>query len=159
MKKNGDVGLLESAARIGGMSIARHMHAIWGVDIVSILVKILLSEPVTVPHYQSIATARGAVAALGLLGADSKGKPWPVARKFNFDQVDWRALSGQAVNVYPEKMSMLPGTSIIQPYQPAKGALNFHGMLYLEADDATILVNSCRQTLDNMNSHLEDCTS
>jgi hypothetical protein len=109
---------------------------------------------VDIPQYQSVAEAKGAAAALGIIGANSQGTAWETPRTFNFDLIDWSRLSGQDVNVFPEKMSLAPGSFVVQPYQPSKGALNFHGMLYMEARDSETLIKSCIQTLDNLGSHL-----
>jgi len=154
LMRNREIGLLEVAARIGGTTIARQVHEVYGICLVDQLLSSLLGEPAVRSHTQRPPASFGAAGSLEVLGANAQGVPWSQPHRFQFDLIDWATLTGPGVTVELEHGQSLESGSTIHPYVLGRGILNAGAVLYVKAADASSLLKACHDILNNLESAL-----
>jgi biotin carboxylase len=86
---NGGVSFLETAARMGGVAIAKEVDEVFGIDYINLFLDVMLGERAPIPSFEQN-PPRCAAASVALIGCDSNGTPWRGAKTFEPEQVDWR---------------------------------------------------------------------
>jgi biotin carboxylase len=150
---DGQVCLLETAARLGGAAITCQVEAVHGVDLVTQLIRAVLGQPVELPD-RMLLSGTGAAASVALLATDSSGRPWRSQPRFVPERVDWsRMLStGSRIELVPA--STVPSGSTMPRYDDAAGTRNFAGLALLRAADAATLLRDTYALLDGLEDAL-----
>jgi len=155
LQANGELCLIETAARVGGMAIARQLDQVWRLDIVTLLGQILLGEACDIPPLRVEGDARRAAASLAVIGADSNGNPWSRPLPFFPDQIDWVRISeDEDIQVRVEWAQSGKAGALVHPYDEFRGVLNYWGMLFVDAPDARRLNRVCLNIMDNLEKEL-----
>jgi biotin carboxylase len=147
---DGGLCLLESSARLGGAMVTREVEIAYGVDLIGSLACALLGEDPGLPDYMQVGGHRRAAASVALLATDSTGHPWESLPVFNPTRVDWASLISPGSNAeVVADLSIPPGTPMPR-YDPASGALNFAGLLFLDSPDPHTLLHDTYRVLDGL---------
>lgn len=150
---DGEAYVIESAARLGGVMVAAEVEAVFGHDLIAMLVREHLGELVSYPDPMPVA-GTGAAGSLSLIATDSTGKPWQHRLTWDSAAVDWSGIlsPGSVIEAVPG-LSIPDGTPM-PVYDPSNGAINYGGIFYLRAADAHTLVRDCHAVLDNLEGAL-----
>lgn len=153
----GQLYVIESAARFGGCMVTKEVEAVFGIDPITALTKILLGEKPELPS-QMLLEGEGAAASLALIPASADGKPWTSTPVWNSQTANLAELVSPRSSI-----EIIPGLSIadgtrIPPYDPSAGADNWAGIFFLTAPDASTLLSDCYSVLDGLEAHLTDRT-
>ncbi|MGC4814792.1 ATP-grasp domain-containing protein [Micromonospora sp. DT228] len=136
---DGDVAVIETAARFGGSVITRVVEHVFDLDMVSMLTRQLLGEEVEYPG-RMLVRGRGAAATLAWLPVDASGRPWtsqPVWRP-EAARLETLLSSGSTIESVAELTA--PAGSTVPRYDPAGGARNCFGRFFVTAEDAETLM-------------------
>ncbi|MEU6083781.1 ATP-grasp domain-containing protein [Streptomyces sp. NPDC047108] len=149
--QDGEMWVIETAARFGGAMTVPQIEEVFGLDLVGMLVEHLLGRTVDWPD--SILTredSRGAAGSLVVLAVDSHGEPWPDRRLWDFPAVDWPSLvsDGSRLSVVSEH-SLTDGTPV-PVYDPAAGANTMAALCLLNAVDPVTVVRDFESLVDAM---------
>ena len=151
---DGGLCLLESAARLGGAMVTREVETAYGVDLIGALTRALLGEDPGLPDEMQVAGASRAAASVALLATDSHGLPWPNLPIFDAHRVDWQSLVSEGTRAEViDDLTISPGARM-PPYDAAAGALNFAGLLFLDAPDPQTLLADTYHVLDGLHACL-----
>ncbi|MFY1587089.1 ATP-grasp domain-containing protein [Micromonospora sp. WMMD734] len=136
---DGSLAVVETAARFGGSVIARVVEHVFGLDMVDMLVRQLLGEPVDYPE-RMLTRGRGAAATLAWLPADASGRPWTSEPVWRPEATQLEALlsPGSTIETVPELTA--PAGSTVPRYDPAAGARNCFGRFFVTAVDPETLI-------------------
>ncbi|KAA2253913.1 ATP-grasp domain-containing protein [Solihabitans fulvus] len=152
---DGELTVIESAARFGGCMLVREIEDVFGLDMISMLTRELLGERVEYPERMRTA-GTGAAATLAMIAADSAGRPWRDQRIWDDRELDWSTLVSAGTSVSVVEQQTLPRGTLIPRYDPSDGALNWAGIFYLRAADAETLLRDCYGILDNLHLALPE---
>jgi biotin carboxylase len=143
---DGRLSLLETAARFGGLLLTRQIELIYGLDLVSALIRTLLGSDPGLPA-EPLGVGRCAAGSVNLLGADSTGKPWTTSPEFTPAEINWGQLisPGTRVEVAAD-FSSPPGTRL-RSYDPSLGSLNLGAVLLVEARSPELLLRDAHALL------------
>ncbi|MEU9128853.1 ATP-grasp domain-containing protein [Kitasatospora sp. NPDC048540] len=141
---DGSMWVIETAARFGGVLTTRQAETVFGLDMIGMLVRQLLGEPVEYPPAM-LTTGTGAAASLAILPVDADGRPWTELPCWDFDAVDWPALLGPGSTVEPVREHSLKPGSAMPPYEEAGGANAMAALLFVTADSAQALLADCER--------------
>ncbi len=75
LKADGSMALIESAARLGGVNVARQMTEVFGLNPVTMLSQALLGQRVDYPS-RLLIEGRGAAGTVAIIATDSVGRRW-----------------------------------------------------------------------------------
>ncbi|RSS64869.1 ATP-grasp domain-containing protein [Streptomyces sp. WAC07061] len=139
---DGAMWLIETAARFGGVMTTRQVEAVFGLDMIGMLVRELLGRDVGYPD-RMLTEGEGAAGSLVVLAVDAGGRPWTTLPAWDFEAVDWPALiaPGSRVELVREH-SLAPG-SPVPPYEEAGGANSMAALCFLTAESAPRLLADC----------------
>lgn len=152
---NGEVAFLETAARMGGVAIAKELDEVFAVDYVGLFLDIILGNDCQIPAFEAN-PPRGAAASIALIGCDSRGVQWSSARMFVPDQVDWETLTGEDTTVSVQLAQSISPGSPFPPYDLSGGVLNYAGQAFLVSTNAATLKTSAYKLLDELEQHLPE---
>jgi biotin carboxylase len=145
--------LLETAARPGGSTATALAENVFGIDLIGLQTAEALGLPQNYPERMLI-DGKGAAASIYLFAADSTGKPWRSDIAFSWQQLNWSELVSPASRVEIIPSQMVSSGTVISPYHPGSGALNYAGSVLLHSPDPeTLLVDSYR-LIDNLEEAL-----
>jgi biotin carboxylase len=146
LQRDGRLSLLESAARLGGTTLPRLIHDVFGVDLIDLVVRVLLGEEAALPDRMVTSSPTGkAAGTVWVFSADREGRPWRSLPDFRPERVDWARLVAPTSAVEVVWSQSLPAGSPIPAFLPTSGGRNSAGTLYLRAaDPATLLADSHR---------------
>lgn len=150
---NGQLAFLETAARMGGVAIAKQLDHVFGIDYVDLFLSVLLGSEVRIPAFEEN-PPRGAAASVAVIACDSRGKPWRSARAFESSAVDWAGLVGRQAEVHIELAQSIPMGSRVPPYDVAGGLLNYAGQAFLVSHSSATLKSAAYQLLDGLEQQL-----
>jgi biotin carboxylase len=123
---DGGVSFLETAARMGGVAIAKELDEAFGLDYVDLFIGVLLGDDAVPPAFEATVP----------------------------ELVDWDALvDGLAIVHIEAAQSMAPGGEI-KPYDAYGGVLNYAGQALLVADDPAKLKRAAYLLLDRLEQRL-----
>ncbi len=152
---DGGVSFLETAARMGGVAIAKEIDEVFGIDYVGLFLDVLLGKDTRMPAFEENAPRRAA-ASVALIGCDSRGTPWREARTFAPDRVDWHALVEDRADVRIQLAQSAEFGSAMTPYDGAGGLLNYAGQAFLVSDTPADLKRAAYALIDGLESRLPD---
>jgi biotin carboxylase len=157
LQRDGQLCLLENAARLGGAMIPRLVHEAFGVDLLDLVVCTLLDKCAELPESMLTDNASsGAVASLMLLATDSRGTPWSSLPAFRPDDLDWRTLTSTGTQVDLVRTQSRPNGASMPAFSPTAGARNCAGTLLLRAADPHTLRDDCYRIMDGLESALSE---
>jgi biotin carboxylase len=151
---DGSIQLIESAARLGGVNVAREMDAVFGVDPIELLTRALLGQSVDLPPHM-LTEGHGAAGSLSIIATDSAGRPWAGGERiWDSRAVDWHGLLSAGSRIEAVPGLTIPDGSAMPRYGSANGARDYAGLFYLRASDAQTLVRDCYSVLDGLEAAL-----
>ncbi|MER6915301.1 ATP-grasp domain-containing protein [Streptomyces sp. NPDC000594] len=153
LRADGGIAVIETAARFGGVMITRMVEEVFGLDPISLLVRELLGEEVAYPSRMPV-SGRGAAASLVAAPADAVGTPWRTRPAWRPRQVEWDGIVTPGTAVEPVAAFDLPPDHPIPDYDPAAGAANWLGVLFVTAADAPTLLKDCTAVLGGLEEAL-----
>ncbi|MGW3891948.1 ATP-grasp domain-containing protein [Micromonospora chokoriensis] len=150
---DGRLSVIESAARFGGSAITEVVETVFGVDLVTMLIRELLGEPVDYPPAMLV-DGSGAAAEMSLLGTNSAGVPWRSAPVWDSRTAELSRLVSPGSHIrHVAGLTVADGTAI-PAYEPARGITNCVGMLVLTAPTAEQLLADTYAVLDGLEARL-----
>lgn len=153
LMSDGQVSFLETAARMGGVAIAKELDAVFGLDYVDLFLSVILGEAADIPAFEHT-PARCAAASVALIACDSYGVPWKSMRNFEPEQVNWSELLDNQAEVNIEyAQSITPGSSIA-PYDISGGLMNYAGQAFLTSSTPDRLKRAAYLMLDGLEQSL-----
>lgn len=150
---DGSVSFLETAARMGGVAIAKEVDEVFGLDYVDLFIGTLLGDETPPPAFETT-PVRKAAASVAIMGCDSHGTPWQQSRAFLPDEVDWNALVDGLATVHIELSQSMPLAGEIKPYNASAGVLNYAGQAFVVAERPEDLQKAAYLLLDRLGQHL-----
>jgi biotin carboxylase len=152
---NGELSVLETAARYGGVMVLPEIEHVYGVDMVAALTAILLGDKPDLPaRMLTDADASGAAGSLSLIATDANGRPWQRRPIWDSTVIDWKRLlsPGSTARVVPG-LSIRDGDPM-PVYDNASGARGYGGIFFVQASDAGTLVHDCYSILNGLEREL-----
>jgi len=149
----GTAVLLESAARFGGSAITAVVETVFGVDMVGLLTRQLLGEPVEYPE-RMLTTGSGAAAELSLIGADSRGRPWATTPVWDSRTANLAALVSPGSTITHVTGLTAPDGTRVPRYDETLGITNCIGMLFLTAPNRHQMLADTYAVLDGLEQRL-----
>lgn len=152
---DGRLCLLESAARPGGSTATSMSAAVFGVDVVTLQMGEALGIPQTYPE-QMLVVGKEAAGSLYLCPADTTGTAWAGPTRIGWRDLDWNQLvsSGSRVEITPSQM--IPDKTVVTPYHPGTGALNYIGAAMIYSSDPQTLLEDCYRLIDGLERAFQD---
>lgn len=154
LAKDGELYVIESAARFGGCMVVKELEVVFGLDAIGMLTRQLLGEPVDYPERMLTAAGGRAAASLALIPAAADGTPWTTTPVWDSRAVDWSRLLAPTSTIDAVPGLTIPDGTRVPPYDPAAGAGNWAGIFFLTADDADTLLADCHAVLDGLEAAL-----
>jgi len=153
LRADGELAVIETAARFGGVLITKEVEHVFGFDPIGALVRELLGERVDYPDRMLI-DGHGAAASLAPIPADSAGNPWHTTPLWQPSTVHWPALLSPSSTI--EQAPAFGGEAgvPVRAFDPAGGSGNWLGLFFLTATDAATLHRDCSAVLDGLESAL-----
>jgi biotin carboxylase len=153
---NGELAVLETAARYGGVMVLPEIERVYGLDLIAALTDILLGDKPDLPARMltDADATGGAAGSLSLIATDANGRPWQQRLTWDSTVIDWdRLLSpGSTARVVPG-LSIPDGTPM-PVYDNASGARGYGGIFFVQAPDAGTLVRDCYSILNGLEQEL-----
>lgn len=146
---DGRVSFLETAARMGGVVIAKEVEEVFGIDYVNLFLDVLLGEQTSMPAFEENAP-RCASASVALIGCDSRGQPWRSAKLFEPGRVNWDLLVQGRANVSIQLAQSIESGEEMTPYDGAGGLLNYAGQAFLLSDTPENLKQAAYSLIDGL---------
>jgi len=145
--------LLETAARLGGSTAVALAEVVFGIDLIGLQASEALGQHPSYPE-RMLTSGTGAAASLYLFAASTAGQPWAAQTAFNWKQLDWTELVSGASRVEILPSQMIPDGTVITPYRPGSGALNYAGSVLLHSPDAETLLTDSYRLINNLEAAL-----
>ncbi|MFD9221728.1 acetyl-CoA carboxylase biotin carboxylase subunit family protein [Streptomyces sp. NPDC060064] len=145
----GQMWVIETAARFGGAMTVPQIEEVFGLDLIGMLVDHLLGRPVTWPtRARTPGEARGAAGSLVVLAVDGAGDAWPDRRVWDFPTVTEAVpvSDGSRLSVVAE--NSLPDGVLVPVYDPAAGANTMAALCLLSAVDPQTVIRDFRTLVD-----------
>jgi biotin carboxylase len=154
---NGELYVIESAARFGGCMVVREIETVFGLDPIAMLTRQLLGEHVSYPPRMLVEGHRAA-ASLALIPTDAAGRPWTTTPVWDSQAIQWDRLISPGSTIETVKGLTVPDGTRIPPYDPSAGAGNWAGIFFVTASDADVLLADCHSVLNGLEGALGDVT-
>jgi biotin carboxylase len=151
---DGELVIIESAARFGGSVITRVLESVFGLDVVTMLARQLLGEVVQYPD-RMLVRGRGAAATLAWVPADASGVPWTSTPVWDPGRVSLDALVSPGSSIEIVRELTAPAGTRVPEYDPSGGARNCFGRFFVTADDAETLLGDLYSVLNGLESTLK----
>jgi biotin carboxylase len=147
---DGEVRLIETAARFGGHLLTRQVEVAYGFDLVTALTEAAVGHRPRLPDRMLVPSGGRAAGTVNMIAADSLGRRWSTSPVYAPDRLDLGSLvsPGSSIEVVPD-FTVTPGTRMAA-YEPSRGSLNLAGVCYLEAPDAETLVRDAYSVMDGL---------
>lgn len=151
LQANGELCMVESAARTPGALMTRQILEVFGVDMIDLLSRALLGETIDVPplQYQPVHGAAGPVAIISLTPG---GEPWRHYPRIN-KALDLRSYLNPAVEFEIAWGSDYEDGEPVKPYDPKLGTPNYIANVFLKAPTVELLIEA-QQVLMNQSEHI-----
>ncbi len=150
---NGGVMLIETAARMGGVAIARQLHTVFDINYVDLLICILLGEECDIPKFEA-KQPQIAAASMSLIAANSKGMPWESSRYFDPVGIDWHELAGDDIKVSVERAQSMEYGCEMPPFFSSGGVLTNAGIAFVTAPNVYRLATAVKDILNGLEHRL-----
>jgi biotin carboxylase len=154
---DGEMWVIETAARFGGVMTTRQVETVFGLDMLGMLVRQLLGEHVEYPGRMLVHGTGGDAAAAGslvILAADPLGRPWEELPPWDFDAVDWPALLSEGSHIELVREASLPAGTRMPAYEEAGGANAMAALCFVTARDEHTLLADCEHIVAALPRHL-----
>jgi biotin carboxylase len=151
----GTAVLIESAARFGGSAVTGVVESVFGIDLVGMLTRELLGEPVDYPE-RMLTAGSSAAAELSLIGTDSAGRPWQSTPTWDSRTANLAALVSPGSTITHVTGMTAPDGTRVPRYDQARGITNCIGMLFLTAPDRHQLLADTYRVLNGLERRLLD---
>lgn len=150
---DGEMWVIETAARFGGVMTTRQVETVYGLDMLGMLVRQLLGEKVDYPE-RMLTRGEGAAGSLVILAADAEGRPWSELPPWDFDAVDWPALLGDGSHIELVREASLPPGTPMPAYEEAGGANAMAALCFVTAASEQELIADCENVVAALPQHL-----
>lgn len=150
---NGELALLETSARMGGVAIACELEVAFAVDYVDLFVRTVLGDDFEIPKFEATPTGNAA-ASVAMIAANTASVPWVTRHIFNPDEVDWSALTEGRADVKIQWAQSLAKGSDFPHYSIADGVMNYAGQALTISNSAENLKFSVYRILDGLDQHM-----
>lgn len=150
---NGGMSFLETAARMGGVAIAKELDSVFGIDYVGLFIDTVLGEPCEIPAFEAN-PPRCAAASVALIGCDSTGTPWDSRRSFTPAQVDWAGWLGEQTQVNIERAQAIPEGSPMPVCSLSAGQMNYAGQAFVVCPTPAELRTAAYALIDGLETRL-----
>jgi biotin carboxylase len=152
---SGDVSVLESAARLGGVMVAPEIEHCFGYDPIGMLADALLGRPVRFPEWMlTDRDAKAAAGSLSLIATDAAGNPWSQDLIWDESRVNWHEIVSPQTRIEAVPGLSIPAGTPMPRYDLSAGVLGYGGIFFLRASDAATLVRDCHSVLNNLEAAL-----
>nr|BFD89326.1 hypothetical protein KitaXyl93_06860 [Kitasatospora sp. Xyl93] len=158
LMKDGELVVIETAARFGGLLTTRQVEEVFGLDPIGMLVRQLLGERVDYPEAMLTDGVRAA-ASLAVVPADAAGVPWRSTPVWNPQAVDWQSLLSPGSTIEAVPAFAMPAGQPVPAFDPSAGSRNWLGVYLLSAVDAATLQRDCNAVLNGMEAALHRAAS
>ncbi|MFI1101953.1 acetyl-CoA carboxylase biotin carboxylase subunit family protein [Streptomyces melanogenes] len=146
---DGEMWLIETAARFGGAMTVPQIEEVFGLDLVGMLVDHLLGRPVDWPERAlTPAQAHGAAGSLVVLAVDGRGEAWRDRRIWDFPAVSAVVPLSRGSELSVVAESSLADGSLVPVYDPAAGANTMAALCLLSATDARTVLRDFETLVD-----------
>jgi biotin carboxylase len=147
---DGEIRLIETAARFGGHLLTRQVEVAYGFDLVTALAQAAVGQRPRLPDRMLVNPGGRAAGTVNVIAADSRGRRWSTSPVYAPDRLDLGSLvsPGSRIELVPD-FTVSPGARIAA-YEPSRGSLNLVGVCYLEAPDAETLVRDAYAVMDGL---------
>ncbi|MEV7770343.1 ATP-grasp domain-containing protein [Kitasatospora sp. NPDC086791] len=153
LMKDGELVVIETAARFGGLLTTRQVHEVFGLDPIGMLVRQLLGERVDYPEAMLTDGVRAA-ASVAVVPADAFGVPWRTRPVWNPQAVDWPGLLSPGSTIEAVPGFAMPTGEPVPAFDPSAGSRNWLGVYLLGAVDADTLRRDCNAVLNGLEAAL-----
>ncbi|CAN7625431.1 ATP-grasp domain-containing protein [Pararhizobium sp. LjRoot235] len=147
LQADGELCMVESAARTPGALMTRQILEVFDVDMIGCLARALLGEDFNVPGFQHLAR-NGAAGPVAIITQDSRGVPWERHPKVN-KALDLRRYLDPEVEYEIAWSADIENGSRSRAYDPHLGSMNYIANVFLKAPTVDILIQSQRQIMDS----------
>ncbi|WP_063758826.1 ATP-grasp domain-containing protein [Streptomyces sp. NRRL S-340] len=152
---DGELALIESAARFGGAAILAQIEHVYGLDLVGMLADALLGLPAGPPDSMLTGQdAEGAACTLSLLATNAVGDPWSKDLVWDSRVVDWASLVTPGSRIETVPSLTVPDGTPMPKYERSGGKMVLGGVLYLESADPATLVHDAYAVLNGLEDAL-----
>ena len=149
LRKNGELMLIETSARLPGASITSLVEIAYGIDMIGLLTQVLLGDTIGItPQDHIYLRPLNAAGAVAILAVNSKGVPWTSNPIFS-KTVDFGAVIPASVDARIDWSSPLPEGEPIPSYDNKKGMFNFLGGILLTSAAVSDIVEAQCSVLDH----------
>ncbi|PKV88660.1 acetyl-CoA carboxylase biotin carboxylase subunit family protein [Streptomyces sp. TLI_146] len=146
---DGEMWLIETAARFGGAMTVPQIEEVFGLDLVGMLVDHLLGRPVEWPERAlTPAQAHGAAGSLVVLAVDGRGEAWRDRRVWDFPAVSAVVPLSRGSELSVVAESSLADGSLVPVYDPAAGANTMAALCLLSATDPRTVLRDFETLVD-----------
>jgi biotin carboxylase len=154
---DGELFVLESAARLGGGVIMEVVRSVFGVDLIGLLARELLGEPVEYPE-RMLVSGEGAAADIAVLAADAVGTPWRTLPPWDSSRIDWTRLVSPGTSTWVVKgLTILDGTPMPR-FTPGSGLSACAAMVLVTARDSETLLADCDSIYNGLEGVLTEAS-
>ncbi|MGI5261970.1 ATP-grasp domain-containing protein [Streptomyces angustmyceticus] len=146
---DGQMWVIETAARFGGAMTIPQIEEVFGLDLIGMLTDHLLGREVSWPaEARTPQEADGAAGSLVVLAVDGAGEAWPDRRLWDFPTVREAVpvSAGSRLSVVAE--NSLPDGTLVPVYDPAAGANTMAALCLLSAADPETVIRDFRTLVD-----------
>lgn len=150
---NGEVSFLETAARMGGVAIAKELDTVFGIDYVDLFLSVILGENARIPSFEE-SKPRCAAASVAVIGCDSTGEPWRGPRLFTPRSVNWGELVNGLADIQIQTAQSVPDGTEVQPYDTSGGLLNYASQAFLVSQEPESLKSAAYLLIDGLEARL-----
>ncbi|MGW6934134.1 ATP-grasp domain-containing protein [Lentzea sp. NPDC054927] len=150
---HGDLTLIETGARFGGVMITREIEEVFGIDPIGMLVDQLLGREVFYPA-QMLTTAGRAAASVAVIPTNAQGEPWRTQPLWRPNEVVWASIVSPGTGVEEIPAFSMPVGEPVPVYDPSGGSRNWLGLFVVTAPDARQLHRDCHAILNGLEAGL-----
>ena len=150
---HGDLTLIETGARFGGVMITREIEEVFGIDPIGMLVDQLLGREVFYPA-QMLTTAGRAAASVAVIPTNAQGEPWRTQPVWRPNEVEWASIVSPGTRIEEIPAFSMPVGEPVPVYDPSGGSRNWLGLFVVTAPDARQLHRDCHAILNGLEAGL-----
>lgn len=147
---DGELCLIETAARLPGAMVIREVEEAFGIDLIGLLAQALMGEKVELPSRMLVTGAKKAAATVAFIAANSRGESWSSSPVFDSEKIDWTKLVSPGTKVEVIEGVTIANGSPVPKFDLVAGALNFSGLFFVTATDPLTLKRDTYSLLDNL---------
>lgn len=147
LQADGELCMVESAARTPGALMTRQILDVFDVDMIGCLARALLGDNLKVPEFQHSAR-KGAAGPVAIITQDSEGVAWQKYPKVN-KALDLQGYLDPRVTYEITWSADIKNGAPARAYDPHLGSMNYIANVYLKAPTVDVLIQSQRQIMDS----------